>query len=114
METKKPVALWKGIVGTAVSGFVLLLIFLIYLLCYFIYKLLPDWTVILILVAFLIGLFSLIFSVSNIHDALEYKKQFEVIENASRKKEELAKSKLLHKLLSEGRITIEEYDELIK
>ena len=114
METKRPVALWKGITGTAVSGFLLVLVFLIFLLFYVYNKLLPDWAIIWILVAFIIGIFSLIISIINIRDALEYKNQLDAIEKASIKKDNSVKNEILHRLLSEGKITIEEYDEFSK
>lgn len=114
METKKPVALWKGIVGTAVSGFVLVLVFVIFLFLYLYNKILPDWAIIWILVAFVLGMISLILGIINIRGAVEYNKQNKSTTQINTKKNDTAKSELLHRLLSEGKITIEEYDELNK
>ena len=114
METKRPIALWKGIVGTAVSGFLLVLIFVIFLLFYMLDKKLPDWTVIFFLVAFIIGMFTLAISIGNIRETLEYKKQMEEIEKMHSKKNKNNSDEILHRLLAEGKITIEEYDELKK
>ena len=116
---EEPVALWKGIAGTAISGFALLLTFLVFLFWYLLNKVLPDWAVIIIFVAFLVCLFSLVISINNIREAVEYKKTIEDLERVRLEKVRLekegaTKSEILHKLLSEGKITIEEYDELNK
>ena len=115
MKTKEePVALWKGIVGTAVSGFALLIIFLVFLFLYVLNKVLPDWAVILIFVGFVTVMFSLVISINNIREAVEYKQVLEDLENNSSTKSNGVKDEILHKLLSEGKITVEEYDELNK
>ena len=115
MKTKEePVALWKGIVGTALSGFALLLTFVVFLVFYVLIRVLPDWAVIVIFICFVVGLLSLIISIGNIRATMEYKRTLKELENAHHKKDNNTKSELLHKLLSEGKITIEEYDELNK
>ena len=115
MKTREePVALWKGIVGTAVSGFALLIIFLVFIFLYVLNKVLPDWAIIIIFVGFVIVMITLFISIGNIQGAVEYKRTLEELENAHHKKDNNTKSELLHKLLSEGKITIEEYDELNK
>ena len=113
-NTKEPVALWKGIAGTAISGFALLLTFLVFMFWYLLNKVLPDWAVIIIFVAFLVCLFSLVISINNIREAVEYKRFIEELEAKSPKKDSATKNEILHRLLSEGKITIEEYDELNK
>ena len=113
-ETKRPVALWKGIAGTAASGFVLLITFVFFLVYYIIEKRSEFWVILFILVAFIIGMISLIISIYNTYEALEYKKQINENRQTQPSKNNAKKSELLHKLLAEGRITIEEYDELNK
>lgn len=116
MENKKPVELWKGIVGTAVSAFVILLVACIYVPFYFSLQDIPLWVTIWVLVATLICTFTLIIGIINIKEALAYKRQRSFIKSTqpAPKQEDPNKTELLHKLLAEGKITIEEYDELNK
>ena len=115
METKKPVPLWKGIVGTAVSAFALILIAMITIIVYSINKSMEMWLIVLLLVAGIVCLISFIISLINISDAKEHKRQSNFIEaNSKPSKEDPKKIELLRKLLAEGKITIEEYDELKK
>ena len=115
METKKPVPLWKGIVGTAVSAFSLILVAMITIIIYAVNKSMEVWLIALLLIAGIICLVSFIISLVNLSDAKEYKRQNNAVENNSKPiKEDPNKIELLRKLLTEGKITIEEYDELKK
>ena len=113
-ENKKPVALWKGIVGTVASAFVLLIVFAFFLVYFVIEKNSNIWVILGVLVAFVIGLASLIISIYNLNETIYYREQARTLEKTQTKQNKQGKSKLLHKLLSEGKITIEEYDELSK
>ena len=117
MNKREPVALWKGIVGTALSGTLLMLLTPAYL----IYLNYPgdkeQWLLITLVVAIIVCLFSLIVSLSNLISTTNYKRNAKVDSSVISIKEEEAsendeKTELLHKLLSEGKITIEEYDQL--
>lgn len=113
MKEKKPVALWKGIAGTAVSSFLLILALILYIPLYFYQKVLPDWTFLWFVVAVVVGLGSLVISIYNLYEAIVYRKIEEPEKKQSPKgKKEEDNSELLHKLLKEGKITIEEYDQL--
>ena len=116
METKKPVPLWKGIVGTAVSAFILFVVFIVFLLLYVSEKGGPMWLMIFLFVAAVVSLISLILGIVNISDANAYRRQNQTVKviNSSSQVENSKKIELLHKLLAEGKITIEEYDELKK
>jgi len=115
MENKKPVPLWKGIVGTAVSAFALILVAMITIIIYAVNKSMEVWLITLLLIAGIICLVSFIISLVNLSDAKEYKRQNNAVENNSKPiKEDPNKIELLRKLLAEGKITIEEYDELKK
>ena len=111
MNEKKPVALWKGIVGIAVSSFLLMLAISIYFPFYFFNKLLPDWTLVWFIAAAIVGTVSLIVSIINLNEAIAYKKTQPKPEKPLPTKKE-DNTELLHKLLAEGKITIEEYDRL--
>lgn len=118
MNKREPVALWKGIVGTALSGVLLMLLTPAYL----IYLNYPgddkeQWLLITLVVSIIVCLFSLIVSLSNLISTANYKRNAKVDSSVISIKEEEAsendeKTELLHKLLSEGKITIEEYDQL--
>ena len=84
---EEPVALWKGIVGTAVSGFALLIIFLVFIFLYVLNKVLPDWAIIIIFVGFVIVMITLFISIGNIQGAVEHKRTLEELENAHHKKD---------------------------
>lgn len=117
MNKREPVALWKGIVGTALSGTLLMLLTPAYL----IYLNYPgdkeQWLLITLVVSIIVCLFSLIVSLSNLISTTNYKRNAKVDSSVIGIKEEEAsendeKTELLLKLLSEGKITIEEYDQL--
>lgn len=117
MNKREPVALWKGIVGTAWSGTLLILLTPAYL----VYLNYPgdkeQWLLITLAVSIIVCLFSLIVSLSNLISTANYKRNAKVDSSVVSIKEEEAsdndeKTELLHKLLSEGKITIEEYDQL--
>ena len=117
MNKREPVALWKGIVGTALSGTLLVLLTPAYL----VYLNYPgdkeQWLLITLVVSIIVCLFSLIVSLSNLISTTNYKRNAKVDSSVVSIKEEEAsdndeKTELLHKLLSEGKITIEEYDQL--
>lgn len=117
MNKREPVALWKGIVGTALSGTLLMLLTPAYL----VYLNYPgdkeQWLLIALVVSIIVCLFSLIVSLSNLISTTNYKRNTKVDSSVISIKEEEAsdndeKTELLHKLLSEGKITIEEYDQL--
>lgn len=117
MNKREPVALWKGIVGTALSGTLLMLLTPAYL----IYLNYPgdkeQWLLITLVVSIIVCLFSLIVSLSNLISTTNNKRNAKVDSSVISIKDEEAsendeKTELLHKLLSEGKITIEEYDQL--
>ena len=119
-EERKPVALWKGIVGTALSG--------TGIICFTpivaIYLGLPKdgaiWTIFSIFAVALF--FAVVFfpiNLINLIQAVKYKKAHRNDENATDKEAEKEpeqddNTELLRKMLKEGRITIEEYDQLKK
>lgn len=117
MNKREPVALWKGIVGTALSGTLLMFLTPAYL----VYLNYPgdkeQWLLITLVVSIIVCIFSLIVSISNLISTVNYKRNVKVDSSVISIKEEEAsdndeKTELLHKLLSEGKITIEEYDQL--
>ena len=117
MNKREPVALWKGIVGTALSGTLLMLLTPAYL----VYLNYPgdkeQWLLVTLVASIIVCLFSLIISLSNLISTTNYKRNAKVDSSVISIKEEEAsendeKTELLHKLLSEGKITIEEYDQL--
>ena len=119
MKEHKPVALWKGIVGTALSGTLILLLTPTYL----IYLNYPgdkeQWLLLTLVVSIIVCIFSLIVSLSNLISTANYKRNAKADSSVISIKEENTipsdnneKTELLHKLLAEGKITIEEYDKL--
>ena len=116
MENKKPVELWKGIVGTAVSAFVILLVACVYVPLYFSLQDIPLWVTVWVLIATVVCAFTLVIGIINIREAIAYKRQRSFVKTTqpALKQEDQNKTELLHKLLAEGKITIEEYDELSK
>ena len=116
MEAKRPVPLWKGIAGASVSAFVLLLSALITIVVYYVNKSMEIWLIIFLLVAGIICLLSFAISLVNISEAVAYRRQNETAKAnaAPRQKDNSKRIELLRKLLAEGKITIEEYDELKK
>lgn len=117
MNKREPVALWKGIVGTALSGALLMLLTPAYLIYLNYHGDKEQWLLITLVVSIIVCLFSLIVSLSNLISTTNYKRNAKVDSSVISIKEEEAsendeKTELLHKLLSEGKITIEEYDQL--
>ena len=117
MNKREPVALWKGIVGTALSGTLLLILTPAYLIYLNYSGDKEQWLLITLLVSIIVCLFSLIVSLSNLISTTNYKRNAKVDSSVVSIKEEEAsendeKTELLHKLLSEGKITIEEYNQL--
>ena len=119
MKEHKPVALWKGIVGTALSGTLIMLLTPTYL----IYLNYPgekeQWLLLTLVISIVVCAFSLIISLSNLIATTNYKRNSKADSSVISIKEENAvpsdnseKTELLHKLLAEGKITIEEYDKL--
>ena len=119
MKEREPVALWKGIVGTALSGFLLLILTPAYLI-YLNYDGDKEyWLLVTLVVSIIVCIFSLIVSLSNLIATANYKRNARVDSSVISIKEENEvpsdnneKTELLHKLLAEGKITIEEYDKL--
>ena len=119
MKEHKLVALWKGIVGTALSGFLLLILTPAYLI-YLSYNGDKEyWLLVTLVVSIIVCIFSLIVSLSNLIATANYKRNARVDSSVITIKEESEvppdnneKTELLHKLLAEGKITIEEYDKL--
>ena len=119
MKEHKPIALWKGIVGTALSGTLILLLTPTYL----IYLNYPgdkeQWLLLTLVISIIVCIFSLIVSLSNLISTANYKRNAKADSSVISIKEENIvpsdsneKTELLHKLLAEGKITIEEYDQL--
>lgn len=119
MKEHKPVALWKGIVGTALSGFLLLFLTPAYLIYLNYDGDKEQWILVTLVVSIIVCIFSLIVSLSNLIATANYKRNARVDSSVISIKEESEvpsdnneKTELLHKLLAEGKITIEEYDKL--
>ena len=119
MKEHKPVALWKGIVGTALSGFLLLILTPAYLIYLNYDGDKEQWLLVTLVVSIIVCIFSLIVSLSNLISTANYKRNAKVDSSVISIKEEHEvpsdsneKTELLHKLLAEGKITIEEYDKL--
>ena len=116
-EERKPVALWKGIVGTAITsvnilGFTPLLIIVLFMPkdgIFWTYFSIISFVLLISLIYFPINLINLI-------QTAKYKREQRALE-AEKEKEPVEEVKpddteLLHRLLKEGHITIEEYDRL--
>ncbi len=119
MKEHKPVALWKGIVGTALSGFLLLFLTPAYLIYLNYDGDKEQWILITLVVSIVVCIFTLIVSISNLISTANYKRNARIDSSVISIKEENEvpsnnneKTELLHKLLAEGKITIEEYDKL--
>ena len=106
MAEKKPVALWKGIVGTALSGTILLVLTPLMIFFTAFKNDAPLWALVTIYTSALVCIFSLILSIMNINTAVSFKK--------TERKQGEENLELLRQLLAEGKITIEEYDQLKK
>ena len=101
MEEYKPVALWKGILGTVLSSIILLVLIPLILVFSFVYTENPTWVQVILYTSAIVCLVSLIISVINLTSTIDYKK-----EQTAKRKDNV---ELLDKLLSEGKITAEEY-----
>ena len=113
MRERQPVALWKGIVGTALSGTVILILAPIDFAVTSM-KDVPLWIIVTLFTCTVVCFFSLILSLMNLISTANYRKSH-VEEEGQLNLEENKnddKTELLHKLLAEGKITIEEYDRL--
>ena len=117
METKKPVALWKGIVGASVSAFVLLLTALITIVVYSANKSMEMWLILFLIIAGIICLLSFAISLANISEAVAYRRQNRTIKvistNETSEKHNvdyIEEIKMLKELLDSGAITQEEFD----
>lgn len=119
-EERKPVALWKGIVGTALSSVAILTCIPVLALLIGAVKSGLMWTMFSIFAVILV--ISLIFfpiNLTNLIQTVKYKKAHRNDENNTNKEvekepEQDDNTELLRKMLKEGRITIEEYDQLKK
>ena len=116
MNKREPVALWKGIVGTALSGTLLMVLTPVYLIYLNYEGDKEQWLLVTLVICIIVCIFSLIVSISNLISTANYKRNAKVDSSVVSIKEEVSdndeKTELLHKLLSEGKITIEEYDQL--
>ena len=112
MEDKKPVALWKGIVGTALSGTILVVLIPFLIIISSVDTDIELWVKVILVVSAIVCTFSLIISIINLSSNANYRRR-NAQENEPEKPEANSDNKeLLHKLLAEGKITIEEYDKL--
>ena len=114
MKEKEPVALWKGIAGTAISGTVLTILVPIDIVLLKHIQTVDLWLLLTITICCFVCFFSLIISLYNLITTLNYRKEHrEIVEKRKPKQENNdEKIELLHRLLAEGKITIEEYDKL--
>ena len=114
MKEQKPVALWKGIVGTAISGTVLSILVPIEIVLVSHIEKVELWLLLTITLCSCVCFFSLIVSLYNLITTSNYRKEHrEIVEERKPKQENNdEKTELLHRLLAEGKITIEEYDKL--
>lgn len=110
MSEKQPVALWKGIVGTALSGMLLLILIPFDFVVVALNQNELLWLSVTLLTCTAVCLLSLILSLINLISAVNYKKSQPRL--VPEKENSDNNTELLHKLLSEGKITIEEYDQL--
>ena len=110
MSEKQPVALWKGIVGTALSGMLLLILVPFDFVVVALNQNELLWLSVTLLTCTAVCLLSLILSLVNLISTINYKKS-QPIQVPERENSD-NNTELLHKLLSKGKITIEEYDQL--
>ena len=110
MKQREPVALWKGIVGTALSGSLLMILTPVF----FIYTSRPEkkelWLEVTLVASILICIFSLIISLINLVSTTSYKKTQRANSNYPQtdKFDEIRKYK---ELLDEGIISQEEFED---
>ena len=114
MKEHKPVALWKGIAGTAISGTVLLILAPIDYILLTKVKDIELWLMVTLAVCTIVCVFSLFVSLYNLITTSSYIKEHkeEAKKQAPQPKKNNDNTELLHRLLTEGKITIEEYDQL--
>lgn len=112
MKKSKPIALWKSIVGATLSSFAFLTYLGLLIATYFalIKEGMPLWVWAIFMALILVSLILLILNIDNLIKTIKYKKE----QKRSNAVADSNKKELLHKLLEEGKITIEEYDELMK
>ena len=121
MKESKPIPLWKSLVGISISSFVIFACIALLVIRSF-FDITPMEMVLYpILLAF--GVLYLIFNILLLRATFRYLRAIR-LEQAKALSEEKARSlnedskskeektELLHRLLSEGKITIEEYDRL--
>ena len=114
-QEKRQIPLWKGIVGTAVSSFVLLLVFVVVIVFILAKIEMEVWLTLTLAITAFVSLFTLIVSFINLFGTIEYKRQNATAEvKTSKQENQPDNTELLRKLLAEGKITIEEYDKLKK
>lgn len=117
MEKEKPIALWKNIVGVVVSGLALIIVPTFTLLFYNNASQKVLWFI-LFIIGTMLCLLLLVVNIANLLKTIQLKKEntspviAAKVESKSSEKDD--NTELLHKLLKEGKITIEEYDQLKK
>ena len=112
----KPVALWKGIVGTVLSSIALLAFSTIAVLWLSFVQDNETRVAILIIVIVLFVLISISFVINlvNLVETSKYKKTENKKALEAKDTSDKEKKELLLKLLSEGKISVEEYNNLSK
>lgn len=112
-EERKPIALWKGIVGTAITSVNILGLTPVLIVVLLMPKTGLFWMYFSIIAfALLISLIYFPINLVNLIQAAKYKKEHRTIEKAKAEESKPDDTELLHRLLQEGHITIEEYDRL--
>ena len=112
-EERKPIALWKGIVGTAITSVNILALTPILIVVLLMPKTGLFWMYFSIIAfALLISLIYFPINLVNLIQAAKYKKEHRAIEKTEAEEPKHDDTELLHRLLQEGHITIEEYDRL--
>lgn len=115
MSENKPVALWKGIVGVAISGTILFFSSILLILYIGIRDKVEMWQFLLVGIAVGLSLIFLIINLVLLIKANNHRKRANLEKRNAIPKDQPKKednTELLHKLLAEGKITIEEYDKL--
>ena len=107
MKNERKTPLWQPIVGLVISDIAGGAAFFLFII--FIAKQFPIWLILLMLFLFILGLVLWIINLVNLVKAIKQRRRKRVPVKSGEDKKEL-----LHKLLSEGKITIDEYDELMK
>ena len=107
MENERKIPLWQPIVGLVISDLAGGAAFFLFVV--FIVKNFPIWLILLMALLFILGLVFWIINLVNLVRAIKQRRRKRIPAKSGEDKKEL-----LHKLLSEGKITIDEYDELMK